>query len=48
MSTDTDRIRALNDRLRRNLLAGKAVMTPRHRRTRCGGGATASTNNCSL
>jgi hypothetical protein len=28
MSTDTDRIRALNDQLRRNLLGGKAVMTP--------------------
>lgn len=28
MSTDTDRIRTLNDELRRNLLGGKAVMTP--------------------
>jgi hypothetical protein len=28
MSTDTDRIRALNDQLRRNLRGGKAVMTP--------------------
>ena len=28
MSTDTDRIRTLNDQLRRNLLGGKAVMTP--------------------
>ena len=28
MSTDTDRIRMLNDQLRRNLSAGKAVMTP--------------------
>lgn len=29
MSTDsTDRIRSLNDELRRNLLGGKAVMTP--------------------
>ena len=28
MSTDTDRIRSLNDQLRRNLSGGKAVMTP--------------------
>jgi hypothetical protein len=28
MSTDTDRIRMLNDQLRRKLLGGKAVMTP--------------------
>ena len=28
MSTDTDRIRALNDQLRRNLPSGKAFMTP--------------------
>ena len=28
MSTDTDRIRALNDQLRRHLTGGKAVMTP--------------------
>ena len=28
MSTDTDRIRALNDQLRRDLAGGKAVMTP--------------------
>lgn len=28
MSTDTDRIRTLNDQLRKNLLGGKAVMTP--------------------
>jgi hypothetical protein len=28
MSTDTDRIRTLKDQLRRNLLGGKAVMTP--------------------
>jgi hypothetical protein len=28
MSTDTDRIRALNDELRQNLRGGKAVMTP--------------------
>lgn len=28
MSMDTDRIRTLNDKLRRNLLGGKAVMTP--------------------
>jgi hypothetical protein len=28
MSSDTDRIRALNDQLRRNLECGKAVMTP--------------------
>jgi hypothetical protein len=28
MSTDTDRIRTLNDQLRRNLRGGKAVMTP--------------------
>lgn len=28
MSTDTDRIRMLNDRLRRNLIGGTAVMTP--------------------
>jgi hypothetical protein len=28
MSTDTDRVRTLNDQLRRNLLGGKAVMTP--------------------
>lgn len=28
MSTDTDRIRMLNDQLRRNLLAAKAVLTP--------------------
>lgn len=27
-SMDTDRIRALNDQLRRNLLGSKAVMTP--------------------
>ena len=27
MSTDTDRIRALNDQLRRHLTGGKAVMT---------------------
>jgi Protein of unknown function (DUF3768) len=28
MSTDTDRIRVLNDQLRRHLTGGKAVMTP--------------------
>jgi hypothetical protein len=28
MSTDTDRIRALNDQLRKNLSGGRAVMTP--------------------
>lgn len=28
MSTDKDRIRMLNDQLRKNLSAGKAVMTP--------------------
>lgn len=28
MSTDTDRIRALNDQLRRHLTGGRAVMTP--------------------
>jgi hypothetical protein len=28
MSTDTDRIRALNDELRQNLRSGRAVMTP--------------------
>jgi hypothetical protein len=28
MSTDTDRIRMLNDQLRRHLTGGKAVMTP--------------------
>lgn len=28
MSTDRDHIRMLNDQLRRNLLLGKAVMTP--------------------
>lgn len=28
MSTDTDRTRTLNDELRKNFLAGKAVMTP--------------------
>lgn len=28
MSTDTDRIRALNDQLRRDLTGGRAVMTP--------------------
>ena len=28
MSTDTDRIRMLNDQLRRQLTAGRAVMTP--------------------
>src|SRR4051812_10016742 len=28
MSTDTDRIRTLNDQLRRDLSGGKAVMTP--------------------
>ena len=28
MSTDAERIRTLNDELRRNLLGGKAVMTP--------------------
>jgi hypothetical protein len=28
MSTDTDRIRTLNDQLRRKLLGGKAIMTP--------------------
>jgi Protein of unknown function (DUF3768) len=28
MSTDTDRIRALNDQLRQHLTGGKAVMTP--------------------
>lgn len=28
MSADTDRIRTLNDELRRNLLGGNAVMTP--------------------
>jgi hypothetical protein len=28
MSTDTDRIRTLNDHLRRTLLGGKVVMTP--------------------
>lgn len=28
MSTDTDRIRALNDQLRLHLTCGKAVMTP--------------------
>jgi len=28
MSTDTDRIRALNDQLRWHLTGGKAVMTP--------------------
>jgi hypothetical protein len=28
MSTDTDRIRALNDQLRLHLTGGKAVMTP--------------------
>jgi hypothetical protein len=28
MSTDRDRIRALNDQLRRDLTGGRAVMTP--------------------
>jgi hypothetical protein len=28
MSTDTDRIRMLNDQLRRHLMGGRAVMTP--------------------
>lgn len=28
MSTDTDRIRTLNDQLRRHLMGGRAVMTP--------------------
>jgi hypothetical protein len=28
MSTDAERIRTLNDELRKNLLGGKAVMTP--------------------
>ena len=28
MSTNTDRIRLLNDELRQNVLAGRAVMTP--------------------
>jgi hypothetical protein len=28
MSTDTDRIRALNDQLRRHLTGGKVLMTP--------------------
>jgi hypothetical protein len=28
MSTDTDRIRTLNDQLRRHLTGGRAVMTP--------------------
>jgi hypothetical protein len=28
MSTDAERIRTLNDELRKNLLVGKAVMTP--------------------
>jgi hypothetical protein len=28
MSTDKDRIRALNDQLRRHLTGGQAVMTP--------------------
>jgi hypothetical protein len=28
MSTDTDRIRMLNDQLRRDLTGGRAVMTP--------------------
>ena len=28
MSTDTDRIRALNDELRQHLRGGRAVMTP--------------------
>ena len=28
MSTDTDRIRMLNDQLRRHLTGGRAVMTP--------------------
>jgi hypothetical protein len=28
MSTDTDRIRTLNDQLRRHLMGGRAVLTP--------------------
>jgi len=45
MSTDTDRIRALNDQLRRHLTGGKVLMTPGIAAPRFRSSSTAGTDH---